>query len=60
MVRVLYLPDLVWLSTKLQYRIPHYYKTTIAIVQLSSVTGEFILNVTKFKLGLKLEHKLKI
>lgn len=60
MVRRLYLPALVWLSTKLQWGVPHYYKPTIAIVQLSSITGEFLLNVTQFKLGLQLEHKLKI
>lgn len=42
MVRGLYSPALVWLRTKLQWGVPHYYKNTIAIVQLSSVTGQFI------------------
>lgn len=32
----------------------------VAIIKLSSLTGEFILNVTQFKLGLKSKLKLKI
>lgn len=57
MVRGLCLTALVGLSTKVQWGVPHYSKSTIAIVQLSSITGKFILNVTEFKIGLKLECK---